>query len=237
MIPGATAALAVIIPVGPGDRAWRGLLDQLHWLPAASELRLVACSAEDIDQTALAAATALPVDRAWLLADRGRARQLNAGAAATRAAFLWFLHADTRIPAPQAVADAIAQALAAYPQALSWFDLAFCNDGPAATRLNALGAGLRSRWLGLPFGDQGFLLARRTFESLGGYDETLPSAEDHALVWTARRAGVRLHGTGVALSTSARRYAEQGWWRTTLRHLTLTWQQARRFARRAPSRS
>lgn len=233
----ADTALAVIIPVGPGDTAWRGLLAQLHWLPTGSAVRLVACCAADVDQAALAAASALPADRDWLLAERGRARQLNAGVAATCAPFLWFLHADTRIAAPQAVADAVAQALAGYPQALSWFDLAFLRDGPSATRLNALGARLRSRWLGLPFGDQGFLLARRTFESLGGYDESLSSAEDHALVWAARRAGVPLHGTGVALATSARRYAEHGWWRTTLRHLKLTWQQARRFARRAGTES
>ena len=56
--------------------------------------------------------------------------------------------------------------------------------------------------------------------------------EDLALVWRARRAGLRLQGLDAAMLTSARRYRQRGWLRTTLRHLRLTallvWREMRR---------
>lgn len=225
------ARLAVVVPVGPGDEAWRGLLPQLAALPRTSELRLVACRAEDESHAELATSAALPGDRAWLRAPPGRARQMNAGARATRGEWLWFLHADTRLDDPGRVLAALQRTLQRDPDALGYFDLRFAGDGPAATAVNAFGAWVRSRWLGLPFGDQGLFLARATFDRLGGFDESLPAAEDHELVWAARRAGVPLRAAGAMVRTSARRYAEHGWARTTLRHLFLTWRQARRFAR------
>lgn len=223
--------LSVIVPVGPGDTAWQGLLPQLAALPRDAELRLVGCRPEDARPDTLAAAGGLPADRAWLVAPRGRARQMNAGARATRGAALWFLHADSRFDDPAAAVAALWRTVAREPQALGYFDLRFDGDGPAATAINTAGAWIRSRWLGLPFGDQGLFLARATFERLGGFDESLAAAEDHALVWAARRAGVRLRATGLGIRTSARRYAEQGWARTTARHLLLTARQAWRFSR------
>jgi rSAM/selenodomain-associated transferase 2 len=225
------ARIAVVVPVGPGDDAWQGLLPQLAALPGGSELRLVACRAEDEGHAVLASASDLPGDRAWLLAPRGRARQMNAGARATRGEWLWFVHADTRFDDPAGAFAALHRTLVREPAALGYFDLRFTGDGPAATAINAFGAWLRSRWLGLPFGDQGLFLSRATFERLGGFDETLPMAEDHELVWAARRAGVPLRAAGATLRTSARRYAEHGWARTTGQHLLLTWRQARRFSR------
>ena len=118
------------------------------------------------------------------------------------------------------------------PAGLGYFDLRFAADGPVAVHLNALGVRLRSRVLGLPFGDQGFFLPAATFARLGGFDPSLPHGEDHALVWAARRAGVPLVAAGAPLYTSARKYAEHGWLRTTVRHVRLTavqaWHEARR---------
>lgn len=221
----ARLTLSVIVPVGPGERAWRELLGDLAILEDRAEIILVATSGaiprdfrmQDYD---------LKVPTSWLAAPTGRARQQNAGAAAAGGELLWFLHADTRVPA-----DSLAAALRfGDDAAIGYFDLRFRADGPALVRLNALGAWLRSHWLKLPFGDQGFILKRRLFEELGGFDESL-AGEDHALVWTARRAGVALTALRAPLLTSARRYAERGWLRTTFRHARLTVSQARRFAR------
>lgn len=217
--------LSVIVPVGPGDRSWRHLLGDLHSLREEAEIILVATPGaiprdfrmQDYD---------LEIPTSWLAAPTGRARQQNAGAVAAGGDVLWFLHADSRV-----TADTLAAARSfARSAAIGYFDLQFLDDGPRLVRLNALGARIRSRWLRLPFGDQGFILARRVFESLGGFDESLPAGEDHALVWTARRAGVELAPLGAPLLTSARRFAERGWLRTTLRNAFLTVVQARRFA-------
>jgi hypothetical protein len=221
--------LSVIVPVGTGEPAWRELLGDLAVLEPGAEVILVAIAGAapaGFD----ARAHGLRVPARWLEAPAGRARQQNAGAAAARGETLWFLHADSRLPA-----TSVAKATGfAGRQALGYFDLRFGDDGPQLARLNALGAWLRSRWLGLPFGDQGLILPRRTFHALGEFDESLFAGEDHALVWAARRARIPLAPLRAPLQTSARRYAEHGWLRTTLRHARLTIAQARRFSAAGP---
>ena len=217
--------LSAIVPVGPGDPAWRGLLGDLAALDADAEILLVATPG-DAPPDFAARDYGLRVPARWLEAPAGRARQQNAGAAAANGTTLWFLHADSRLPA-QSVAAALRFA---GTSALGYFDLRFLDDGPRLARLNAMGAWLRSRWLGLPFGDQGLILPAALFRSLGGFDESLAAGEDHALVWAARRAGIPLMPLRAPLRTSARRYAEHGWLRTTLQHGRLTLSQARRFA-------
>lgn len=221
--------LAVVVPIGPGERAWRGLLTELAPLPPAARVMLVATSADDLPVGGEPAGAALRAELVTLLAPRGRALQQNAGARVAARPWLWFLHADSRL-APSTL-DALAAAMTQAPDALGWFDLRFAPDGPAAVHLNALGVWIRSHLLGLPFGDQGFFLRRTVFDGLGGFDSTRPYGEDHALVWAARRAGVPVVAAGAPLYSSARKYAEHGWLRTTAHHVRLTalqaWHEAR----------
>lgn len=217
--------LSIVVPIGPGESAWRALLGDLQGVPVDVELLLVGVDAAPPELDALSGVLAGRLR--WLQASKGRASQQNAGAAAARGNWLCFLHADSRLEA------AAVRALAAVAQraaALYHFDLGFF-DGPALLRLNALGANLRSRLFGLPFGDQGLCLPRADFQRLGGFDERLPRAEDHALVWAAHRAKLPVRRLGARLRTSGRRYAEAGWLRTTLRFLALSWTQARAFSK------
>jgi GT2 family glycosyltransferase len=215
-------SLAIVVPIGPGDNAWHGLLPQLEPVPAR-EIALVLPNDGQGDAVPLTNERMLVV-----VSPAGRARQLNAGARATDSDWLWFLHADSRLD------GGTIQALEAFllkdPAALGYFNLRFLGDGPRWTAINALGARLRSRWLGLPFGDQGFVMPRGIYESLGGFDESLSSGEDHALIWHARHRGYPLSALPANLYTSARKYSERGWWRTTREHLCLTWRQARTFS-------
>jgi GT2 family glycosyltransferase len=116
--------------------------------------------------------------------------------------------------------------------AIGYFRLRFLADGPRLTFLNAWGAHFRSRVFGLPFGDQGLLMPRRIFDALGGFDESVTAGEDHDLIWSARTRGIPLLPVDAPIFTSARKYAERGWWRTTREHLGMTRDQARRFSRR-----
>ena len=220
----ALAKLTVVIPVGPGDRVSPVLHSQLQTLPAQSEVRVV-CA----DETAFEAMRGL--DSSWdvRLAPPGRAAQQNAGAADARGEHLWFLHADSQLS--EGALPALAAFIERGESALGYFDLRFLDDGPAWMPLNTFGAWVRSRWLGLPFGDQGFVLPRSVFEQLAGFDTRVRYGEDHDLVWRARKAGLPLRPLRAPLYTSARKYAEHGWWRTTRHHLVATWQQARHFSR------
>jgi GT2 family glycosyltransferase len=216
--------LSIIIPVGPGDIAWRGLVEQLLQLASRGQILLVFADGD-------AQSTAVPDHCVALSAPAGRAHQLNAGiAAAAGGEWLWLLHADSRLQAD--TWQALIDYLATTPRALGWFRLAFDHDGPWLMALNALGANLRARFLGLPFGDQGFVLHRDDAARLGLFDPALAFGEDHAMVWRTRRLGLPLRRINGTLMTSARKYAAQGWWRTTMRHLRLTAHQAKQESRR-----
>ncbi len=215
--------LSIVIPIGPGDIAWRGLVEQLSQL--ASRPQLLLMFADGDPQSA-----DVPDYCAALSAPAGRARQLNAGIAAADGEWLWLLHADSRLQPD--TWPALRDYLTTAPRALGWFRLTFADDGPWLMALNALGANLRARWLGLPFGDQGFVLHRDDAARLGPFDPTLAFGEDHAMVWRARRMGLSLRCVGGTLSTSARKYAKHGWLRTTARHLRLTAAQAQQESHR-----
>ena len=216
------ARLSIVIPVGPGDRAWRGLVAQLAQVALKSQLLLVFADGD-------AQASDVPDHCVALSAQPGRAHQLNAGVAATDGEWMWLLHADSRLRPD--TWPALRDHLAGTPRSLGWFGLAF-DDGPWLMPLNALGANLRARWFGLPFGDQGFVLHREDAARLGPFDPGLAFGEDHAMVWRARRIGLPLRRIDGTLATSARKYATQGWLRTTARHLRLTAIQARQESQR-----
>ncbi len=216
-------SLSIVIPVGPGDTTWRGLVEQLSQLASRPQLLLVFADGD-------AQFADVPSHCVALLAPAGRAHQLNAGIAAADREWLWLLHADSRLQ-PDSW-PALRDYLATTPRALGWFRLAFADDGPWLMAVNAFGANLRARWLGLPFGDQGFVLHRDDAARLGPFDHMLAYGEDHAMVWRARHVGLPLRCVGGTLSTSARKYADQGWLRTTSRHLRLTAVQARQESRR-----
>lgn len=217
--------LSIVVPVGPGEQAWRELLPDLAALGTGTEIVLVS-PPRSAPASFDPASFGLARPARWIEAPAGRACQQNAGARLATGTTLWFLHADSRLPR----ASVEAAMRFAGQEALGYFELRFRRDGPRLVRLNALGARIRSRWLGLPFGDQGLMLPRGLFTRLGGFDESLASGEDHALVWAVRRAGISLVALDAAIYTSARRYAEKGWLRTTLRHLRMSLQQARAFS-------
>ncbi len=221
--------LAVVVPIGPGDGAWRALLPQLAVLPPEARVVLVAAADRELPARGDPSCATLRADLRLLTAPCGRASQQNAGAREAERRFLWFVHADSRLHAR--TLTALARSLERHPDALGYFDLRF-DDGPLVVGLNAIGVLIRSRWLGLPFGDQGLFLSRANFERLGGFDVTLDRGEDHALVWGASRAGIALVAARAPIYTSAREYAERGWLRTTARHVWLTAAQVWRESRR-----
>lgn len=222
--PAMIADLAIIIPLAPGDTSWTTLLQDLMHLPAGVELIF---TGPKPPQAARPTVSSLAGDRhriSWIRTPLGRARQMNTAARATKRRFLWFLHADSRID--RASIDKLGRALTTTPGAIHYFDLAFDTGGLPFMALNNGGVWVRSHWLGMPFGDQGFCLERELFLLLGGYDEEAPYGEDHLLIWKARRAGVPIKCTGARLVTSPRKYQDRGWLATTWRHVSLTAKQA-----------
>jgi rSAM/selenodomain-associated transferase 2 len=146
---------------------------------------------------------------------RGRGIQLIAGAAAATGDWLLFLHADCRL-APgweNAAVEFIAQPAA--PDRAGYFGFALDDPAPAARRLERIVA-WRCRALGLPYGDQGLLIARNLYDAVGGF-APIPLMEDVDLI---RRLGRnRLVPIAAQAISSARRYRGEGYLRRPLRNL------------------
>ena len=206
--------LSIIIPVGPDDGAWKTLMPQLLESKEPVEIIVSACLPKP-DEALLDDERVI-----WQTGKQGRAKQLNLGAQTANGDYLWFLHADSGLN--PAVWTALDMFLAENSESLGYFQLEFADDGPLMTQLNARLANWRSRVLGLPFGDQGYVLKKSLFEALAGFDELVPIGEDLDLVIRARAQGIYLQQLPARLISSARRYRQQGWLKTTVKHLYLT---------------
>jgi hypothetical protein len=137
-------------------------------------------------------------------ATRSRGASLAAAAARARGDVLFFVHADC-LPPERALAI-IRQEIAS-GTAAGAFSLAYEPSDRVMRRI-AWWANLRSRLLGLPFGDQGLFCRRDAYEASGGFRD-LPVCDDLDLVRRLRRQG-RFVVRPEAMRTSPRRYKESG---------------------------
>lgn len=154
------------------------------------------------------AALAQPLADRVLIGTRGRAHQMNAGAAVARGNILLFLHADTKLPGN---ANAlVAEGLARTGRAWGRFDLQF-NDGPLLG-LIAISMNLRSRITGIATGDQAIFVSRAAFVAAGGFPP-IALMEDIALSARLKRVGPPLC-LRARVTTSSRRWREHGILRT-----------------------
>jgi hypothetical protein len=156
----------------------------------------------------------------------GRGGQIGRGVAAADGDWVLILHADTWLG--DGWVAAVEAHLVAHGGQAGWFRLAFRATGLAPV-LVAGWANLRSRWLGLPYGDQGLVIRRDVLAAAGGVPD-LPLMEDVAL---ARALRGRLRPLDATAHTSAERYVTGGWLRRGTRNL---WTLARYGAGVSPAR-
>lgn len=145
-------------------------------------------------------------------APRGRARQMNAGAAIAHGDVLAFVHADTLVP-PTFASD-IARALADEAVAGGRFDVRLDDSAPLL-RLTGWLISVRSRLSRTGTGDQALFIRREVFERLGGYRE-IELCEDLDLARRLKRAG-RVACLRSRVVTSARRWRQGGVLKTVAR--------------------
>ena len=215
--------ISIIIPVL--DEAAR-IVERLQPLQVlrAQGVELIVADGGSADDTA---ALVAPLADRVLVAPRGRAAQMNAGAAVSRGRVLLFLHADTALP--DAALPAILTSVGA---GASWgrFDVRIAGRHPLL-RLVEIMMNPRSRLTGIATGDQAIFVRREAFESVGGYADQ-PLMEDIALSAALKRLAppACLRETVI---TSARRWERHGVLRTIL---LMWWLRAAYFLGADPAR-
>ena len=154
-------------------------------------------------------------------APRGRARQMNAGAAAASGRVLLFLHADTRLPSGWA--PMVREALDTRGREWGRFDVRLDGTHPML-RVIERAMNLRSRLSGIATGDQAIFVRRAAFREAGGFPD-IALMEDIALS-RALRARSRPACLRAPVVTSSRRWERNGIART----IVLMWRLRLRYA-------
>ena len=209
-----TIRFSIIIPVLHESERMHFLIDHLTNLECNEGREIIVVDGSH-DKDTIAAIKDKDVVK--LSSGKGRARQMNAGASAARGEILIFLHADTELPAHAfAQIDSIMKGNRYVAGA---FSLGIRSE-KFALRVLARVASLRCRITRIPYGDQTIFIRRDYFMRIGGYRE-LPLMEDVELMRRIKRRGNKVCILPDRVTTSARRWEQEGFIYCLLRNMTL----------------
>lgn len=199
--------LSIIIPTLNEAGGIVAALTRLEPLRHRGAEVIVADGGSDDDTMALAR----PLTDRVLTAPRGRASQMNAGAAVAKQDVLLFVHADTSLPDQ---ADELIAVMLADPR-YRWgrFDVRIEGRHPLLPVVAAM-MNLRSQITGICTGDQAIFVRRQTFVEIDGFPD-IPLMEDIALSKTLRRRSPPAC-ISARVTTSGRRWETRGVLRTIL---------------------
>lgn len=199
--------ISVIIPVLNEEANIGKLVTAIRQQGGEQLQEVIVCDGGSMDGTVDAAIAA---GARVIKAGRGRAVQMNAGAAEARAETLLFFHADVRVgfPFPQAIEVAIAQGTD-----LGCFRYRF-DSRKKILRFNGYMTRFNGLWAG--GGDQGLFIGKKLFQEIGGYRQDFRIMEDFDLVARARKAGKRFDILPQELLVSDRKYDKNSWLRVQL---------------------
>ena len=152
-----------------------------------------------------------------LVAPKGRARQMNAGASIAKGEILIFLHADTELP--RNALRTINSAMAQGRYVGGAFELGI-DSHKIEYKLLARWASLRCRLTRIPYGDQAIFIKRGYFNSLGGYRD-IPLMEDVELMRRIKRREDKICIVPEQVRTSPRRWEQEGFVYVNVRNAIL----------------
>jgi len=196
--------LSIVIPTLNEEAGLPGLLTQLLQEPRIEVIVVDGGSSDATCRIAEEAGVRV------IHCNKGRGRQMNAGAALARGEVLLFLHADARPPAE--FAQTLWNGLQSGYMAGA-FRLRI-DDPRWRYRLVECGANLRSRLFGLPYGDQAMFVRSDTFFAMHGF-QNWPLLEDLDFAQRLRRRG-RMLIADTSVTVSARRWQRIGVLKATL---------------------
>ncbi|HZI19721.1 MAG TPA: TIGR04283 family arsenosugar biosynthesis glycosyltransferase [Pyrinomonadaceae bacterium] len=189
-----TPSVSVIIPALDEERSIAAALDAAARAGDGVELIVVDGGSTDRTREVARGLGALVIS-----AGRGRGSQMHAGALAARGGALWFVHADTLVPAGGA--RLVTEALADAGVAGGNFRVRFDGETRPARFLSWLYP--RLRLLGLCYGDSALFARREAYFAAGGF-KPFPVFEDLDLLRALRRRGRVVEVPGWVVTSSRR---------------------------------
>lgn len=201
-----TLSLSIVIPVyNEAEEVALGLaaLQPLRALGA----EVIVVDGGSQDETV---GIATPLADQLIVSERGRARQMNAGAALASRHWLLFLHIDTRLPSNM---SEVVMAWDFSHASWGFFSVRIMADGMAYRVIEWL-MNRRSYYTGIGTGDQCQFVAREVFKTIGGFAD-IPLMEDIEISKRLKRVARPLFVI-TKVETSARKWRREGLTRTVL---------------------
>ena len=189
--------ISMILPVYNESKTVDKMLHQLEALPGNWEVLFADGGSRDDTLAKIGSRYRV------LNSSRGRANQMNYGAANASSEILWFVHCDSVLPK-----DAHAQISQAIAQGRQWgcFHIGFDYDGPFMG-CNTYLSNCRAR-RGIAFGDQGIWVRKVVFDAMGGFPD-LPIMEDYEFSLRMKAANIPICQLPGRIITSGRRYEKR----------------------------
>jgi len=201
-----TVRISIVVPTLDEARGIVGTLEPLQ--PARTDgHEVIVVDGGSRDATV---ALATPLADRVIVAERGRARQMNAGAAIAAGDLLLFVHADSQV-AMSAIA-VLALEIEHTQRRWGRFDVTIAARSRVLPIVAAM-MNMRSRVTGIATGDQAMFVARELFAAVGGFPDQ-PLMEDIELSKLLKRAGGPPLCLFERVLTSGRRWQSRGTWRT-----------------------
>lgn len=207
-------SISVIIPVLNEGEQINEMLNSLNDAAAGLQFEVIVADGDPSGGTVRHIADSRVVT---LIAQRGRASQMNAGALRASGDILLFLHADTHLPG-----NAFARIMKILEDDRligGAFDLGIDNNRLIYKIIGHV-ASWKHRLTRVPYGDQAIFMRRSYFMDLGGYPE-IPLMEDVELMKRVKCKGGRIAILPEAVTTSSRKWEKDGVVYTVLRNWML----------------
>jgi len=205
---------SIIVPAFHEGENINALIEGLNRLDSNHQSEIVVVDGAEEKDTLGA------IDRNHVLklsSEKGRAKQMNAGASIARGEILIFLHADTDLPIH--ALEKIHLLLERKEVVGGAFDLGIKSDRLILKVIGKLSS-WRSRLNRIPLGDQAIFIRREYFNRMGGYKE-IPLMEDVELMRRIKKSGNKIWIFDERVMTSPRRWEKEGVICCTLRNWTL----------------
>ncbi len=203
--------ISIILPVWNEASVINRTLDHIFTLPYSGGIEIIVVDGHPDGET-INQIRQRGVNK--IVSEKGRAKQMNAGACRAGGDILLFLHADTILP--ENALSAIAGVMEKGKHIGGAFDLGI-ESGRPVFRLIERAASLRSRITRIPYGDQAIFIRRDYFAAVNGFSE-IPIMEDVDLMRRIKKGGGEIYIVSERVKTSPRRWEKEGVLFCTLRN-------------------